>query len=304
MATKATTTTNPAGGIYQNMLNDFGFKYVFGRPKFLIAFLNELLKGEEKIKKVKYLNSEYLGKTNADRRAVFDILCTNNNGEQILLEMQNIYQKHFLDRSIFYGSSLIQRQGKKGKWDFHLKPTSVICILNFIPDELKGSNDPTIHSKLTDIKTKQVISDKFNYIYVTLPKFRKEKEELVTRMDFWLYTLIHSRKMLEVPTIITQDRLFNNLLSTIKINKLTPTDMRVYNHYEHRFDYDLSMYATGHLEQGLRQGREEGLRLGLEKGREENTRQIVKNALGRGFSPKEISAFTGLTLEQIEKLSH
>ncbi len=47
-------------------------------------FLNELLKGKEQIEDLTYLNSEKLGKTKADRKAIFDIYCQNKQGEKFI----------------------------------------------------------------------------------------------------------------------------------------------------------------------------------------------------------------------------
>jgi predicted transposase/invertase (TIGR01784 family) len=299
-------TVRPADGIYQNLLNDFGFKHVFTQSKFLIAFLNELLNGVEKIETVEYLNSECLGKTEADRRAVFDILCRNDKGEKILLEMQNLHQEFFLDRSIYYSSFLVQQQGKKGEWDFNLKSMYVIGILNFIPDELKPFSGVVCHAQLLDKKTKQIVSDKLNFIYVSLPKFRKRRDELTTQMDFWLYTLIHSRKMFNPPKSIVKNELFNDLLFDIRLKNLNEVTMEVYKNSEQRFNYDLSMYATGHLKEGLKKGMQAGLRKGLrrgrQEGREDEQQQIALSALKLGYSSEEVAALTGLTLEQLKEL--
>jgi hypothetical protein len=106
-------TVRPAGGIYQNLLNDFGFKHVFRQQKFLIAFLNELLNGVEKIETVEYLNSEHLGKTEQDRYAVFDILCSNANADNT-----GASSDAPLRNPIAYpSSSLNWRSSRSGRWN-------------------------------------------------------------------------------------------------------------------------------------------------------------------------------------------
>ncbi|MDR0618902.1 MAG: Rpn family recombination-promoting nuclease/putative transposase [Bacteroidales bacterium] len=172
---------------YQNLLTDFGFKFVFKQERFLIPFLNELLQGREKIKKVTILDSEFLGKTKEDRKAVFDIYCENENDEKFLIEMQNLHQYYFLDRSLFYSSFLIQRQGKKGKWNFKLKAMYVIGILNFVPKEMRETDEYLYRILLKDDKTGITAFDKLKFIFVSLPKFIKTEPELRTPLDYWLY---------------------------------------------------------------------------------------------------------------------
>ena len=115
---------------YINPYTDFGFKKLFGEEasKDLLAdFLNTLLPERHQIHTLEFRNPELLGPTSADRRAVFDIYCENNKGEQFIVEMQKAEQEFFKDRSVYYISYLIRQQGKKGKnWNYERH-----CCLKF-----------------------------------------------------------------------------------------------------------------------------------------------------------------------------
>ena len=83
---------------YVNFYTDFAFKKLFGteaNKELLISFLNSLLAGKEEIKTLTYLNSEHLGTTETDRKAVFDVYCENEKGEKFLIEMQKAEQQFF-----------------------------------------------------------------------------------------------------------------------------------------------------------------------------------------------------------------
>ena len=119
---------------YINPYTDFGFKMLFGtemNKELLISFINSLLSGKEVIRDLTYLNTEHLGTSEADRRAVFDVYCENERGEKILIEMQRGEQQFFKDRSLYYATFPIREQGEKGEWDYRLKAVYVIGILNF-----------------------------------------------------------------------------------------------------------------------------------------------------------------------------
>ncbi|NET49875.1 MAG: hypothetical protein F6K09_14400, partial [Merismopedia sp. SIO2A8] len=76
---------------YINLLTDFGFKRVFGteaNKELAIDFLNTLLPTHHKIQDLTFRNNENLGATERDRRAIFDIFCQGDNGEQFIVEMQ------------------------------------------------------------------------------------------------------------------------------------------------------------------------------------------------------------------------
>ena len=55
-------------------------------------------------------------------------------------------------------------------------------------------------------------------------------------------------------------------------------------------------------EEGLKEGKEKGLKEGIEKGLKESKIETAKNCLTRGFDIETISAITGLTSQEIEKL--
>ena len=144
------------GDKYINPFTDFGFKKLFGtevNKDLLMDFLNELIHSEGKIKEVKYLNPEQLGRSEDDRRAVFDIYCETETGETFIVEMQKAKLNFFKDRSVYYASFPIREQGLRGDWDYRLKSVYTVGILNFTFNESKDEKD-YYHSevKLMDVR--------------------------------------------------------------------------------------------------------------------------------------------------------
>lgn len=198
-------------GKYINPFTDFGFKILFGTEPnkiLLIDFLNQVLGDREKIKDLTYLNNEALGKTNRERKAIFDLYCVNDKGEYFIIELQNVKQEFFLDRSIFYGTFPIQNQATKGKdWDYCLKAVYTICLLNFRLS-IQGSEERYLREvMLMDKQTYEIFYDKLTFIYLEMPKFVKRADELETRFDKWLYVLRHLSAFLERPKEL-QEKVF------------------------------------------------------------------------------------------------
>lgn len=108
---------------YINPFTDFGFKKLFGtefNKELLIDFLNQVLGEREQIRDLTYLNTENQGKTETDRKAVFDLYCENQQGEKFIIEMQNVSQMYFKDRSLYYATFPLQEQAPKGRdWDYY-----------------------------------------------------------------------------------------------------------------------------------------------------------------------------------------
>jgi len=99
---------------YINPFTDYRFKRLLGEEPnkdLLLDFLNELLVEEQgRIAELFYLPSEKLPISLGDIRAIFDIYCTNEKGEQFIVEFQKAEQKFFKDRTVFYSTFPIQEQ--------------------------------------------------------------------------------------------------------------------------------------------------------------------------------------------------
>ncbi len=80
-----------------NPFTDFGFKKIFGEEAskpLLIDFLNSLLPQQNQIKELSFRNPELLGQFPADRKAIYDIYCENNQGEKFIVELQKAKQNY------------------------------------------------------------------------------------------------------------------------------------------------------------------------------------------------------------------
>ena len=69
---------------YIDPFTDFGFKHIFGteeNKRFLISFLNDLLELDSPIVDVTYRNLEKFGLNIVDRKAIFNVYCTDERGD-------------------------------------------------------------------------------------------------------------------------------------------------------------------------------------------------------------------------------
>ena len=180
---------------YLNPHTDFGFKRLFGtefNKDLLISFLNAMFHGEQTVTNVTYLNSEQLGDRIDERRAVFDVYCHNEKGEKFIVEMQNVYQEFFKDRTIYYSTFPIREQAQRGTdWDFRLNSVYTIGLLNFnYADGIDNAHRWHHEVKLMEVDTKEVFYDKLTYVYVEIPKFNKREDELVTMYDMPRFSML------------------------------------------------------------------------------------------------------------------
>ncbi len=307
---------------YINPFTDYGFKRLFGEEPnkdLLLDFLNELLRDREgTITELSYLPNDKLPISVGDRKAIFDIYCTNEKGERFIVEMQKAEQKFFKDRTVFYSTFPIQEQARnKGRhWDFRLKSVYTIGILDFEFEE--SDKDKYLHDvKLTEQETKKVFYDKFHYIYLEMPKFTKTESELETRFDKWMFVLKNLPKLDRIPSKL-KEKIFLKLFEIAEIARLEPNEYRQYeasmNAYRDIFNIKNTHLEKGRkegLKQGRIEGKEEGLIEGRKEGRIEGKQEgliegriaIAKKALKAGLSMEIIMKLTGLTEDEINKLA-
>lgn len=283
---------------YINPYTDFGFKMLFGtemNKELLISFINSLLSGKEVIRDLTYLNTEHLGTSAADRRAVFDVYCENERGEKILIEMQRGEQQFFKDRSLYYATFPIREQGEKGEWDYRLKAVYVIGILNF---KFDSEDDNYFHHEvqLMDVCTKQVFYDKLTFIYLEMPKFNKSEDELVTMFDKWLFVLRNLSRLMARPAAL-QDRIFIRLFEAAEIAKFTKEQYEAY-------EESLKVYRDWQntIVTAEQKGMAKGMAEGIAKGRMEQNIANARSMKLAGLDYEIISQVTGLSKDEIDKL--
>lgn len=293
---------------YINPHTDFGFKRLFGsefNKELLVSFLNALFAGKKEIRDVTYMNSEQLGERIESRRAIFDVYCETTDGERFIVEMQNVYQEFFKDRTIYYSTFPIREQAKKGEWDFHLNGVYTVGLLNFIFEDKGESASRMQHEvKLMDVDTKKVFYDKLTYVYVEIPKFDKTEEKLVTMYDKWMYVLKNLSRLMERPAAL-QERVFTRLFEQAEIAKFNASDLKAYEDSMNAYRDIVNAINTARKDsfsEGKAEGRAEGIAEGREEGMAKRNIEIAKTMLGNGEAIDKIILYTGLSEEDIKQL--
>ncbi len=271
---------------YINPFTDYGFKRLFGEEPnkdLLLDFLNELLKKEQgKITDLKYLKNENLASTELNRKAIFDLYCTNEKGEKFIVELQKTKQKFFKDRTVYYSTFPIREQAVVGSdWNFELKKVYTIAILDFVFDKDKNDTAKFRYDvKLTDIETNKIFYDKLTFIYLEMPKFNKRAEDLDTRFEKWLYVLKNLHKLDRIPEKL-KENIFLKLFDTAEISKFTQKE---YQEYENSLKY----YRD--------------LKNSLDTAKEEKAIEIAKNLFMNGVDIEIIMKSTGLTEKELKNI--
>ena len=290
---------------YINPHTDFGFKRLFGsefNKELLISFLNAMFHGEQNVQDVTYLNSEHLGERADARRAIFDVYCQNDMGEKFIVEMQNVYQEFFKDRTIYYSTFPIREQAQRGgEWDFHLNSVYTIGLLNFnFAEGMENAHRWHHEVKLMEVDTHEVFYDKLTYIYVEIPKFDKTEDQLVTMYDKWMFVLKNLSRLMERPAAL-QERVFTRLFEQAEISKFNPQELKSYEDSVNAYRDIVNAIKTAEKRK-YAEGKAEGKAEGRAEGRAEGKAEVARKLLTIGLSIEQIAEATGLTADEIRAL--
>ena len=274
---------------YIDPFTDFGFKKLFGEEcnkDLLLDFLNELLHQKEgKIVSLTYMKSEQLGRSEADRKAVFDLHCENEKGEKFIVEMQKTKQTFFKDRALYYSTFPIVKQSITGDWNYELKAVYTVAILDFVFEEDKKDVDKYRYDvMLTDIETHKIFYDKLKFVYLEMPKFTKNVDELETHFEKWMYVLKNLKRLDNIPDKL-REKIFEKIFETAEIAKLSSEE------YE---QYVISLKTYRDYKNSIDTAREEG--------KAEEKLEIAKNLKALGMPANQIAIATNLSIEVIENL--
>jgi len=291
---------------YIDPLTDFGFKRLFGSEPdkdIMIEFLNALFEGEKTIADIVYSATEYNGEHSKEKKVLFDLTCTGQDGEKFIIEMQRTDQEFFRDRCIFYMSRLISAQLPKGNanWDAPLKEVYLIGIMEF---QFNNINDSYLHNiALVNTDTGKVFYKGMGYKFLELPNFAKKEQELETDLDKWFYLLKNLSRLDKIPDFLDK-RVFQKIFKIAEMSNMTKEERELYHS---------DVKAKSDWNAGIRfaekKAKAEGLEQGIAKGLKEGLAKELKRAISiartlkqKAMPIQEIAEITGLSVEEIELL--
>ena len=315
-------------GKYIDLRCDFGFKYCMSDPIIMKSFLNALLEGDvEKITSVTFENVEMPRDTINQRGVTFDLHCTTETGDTILIEMQNSYQKFFKTRANFYIFNLMSKKIRRGiEWGKMENDITRIIGIFIMGDGLAGLDDAITCTAECNVKTGEIFWDRHRKYFINLPKFKFDAENITTK-DIWINFFKNLGDMDKIHKSVYEraDEGLLRLLEKAKVAALTDEERDIYEASMKRLEDEVDMEELGYkigMEEGLdigrkegrKEGREEGRKEGRKEGREEGRKegreegehnkaiQIATDMKQEGLDSALIAKLTNLSLEEIEKL--
>jgi len=234
-----------------------------------------------------YNKNEHPGDIQEEGTAIFDLICTGDNGERFLIEIQRARQGYFKERALFYTSRVISDQAPKGKrsaWAYNITEVYFIALLEDFTFGDSPANKYLHDICLCDRDTGEIFYDKLGYTYIELSKFVKADTDLETELDKWLYFLKNMPGMDRLPVYLRKP-IFEKLFSIAEYTNLTKEEKTMYDsNLKYKWDNkNVLDYAVKEAEY-------------------KKTLDIAREMKKDGLPPAQIAKFTKLSIQEIEKL--
>ncbi|BBB90227.1 Rpn family recombination-promoting nuclease/putative transposase [Methylomusa anaerophila] len=275
-----------------NRLNDYLFKWVFGREEhkdILLNFLNSVLSvnGSEELTDITLAERELDPAHLQDKLSRLDILGKASDGSFVNIEVQIVNERDIDKRTLYYWAKLYQSQLQSGQTYKELCRTVTINVLgfSFLPETQPH------HSvfSLYDIATGYRLNRDMEVHFLELPKWKTLRTKPRTRLEKWLTYLGNYANPQEMEEIV---------MSEPAIQKALSAEERFLQQDKERYLYEMREKALRDHLSAMYYAKEEG----REEGREEGIRETALRLLAMGLLPADVSKGTGLSLEEVEKL--
>ena len=292
---------------YANILNDDAFKVVIFTPgnEELMARMIEVLLPGKKIRKLEFRSTEQHGLSISDKISNFDAVCTAENGELFIVEMQGLPQESYADRMLCYASFPIRmqlaqklsdiRSGKGRPMDYSLVPVYVLSFVNFaIPHEDEAIlRDGLVSSyRICSPETGELMTEALYFAYLELGRLEVPFGEpgACTGLTQQLaYALKYMNRLTECPREF-EDRLFPLLFEASEF-----ANMNV----DKQFKVTSIMRTELDRIAENEYARKQGVKQGMEQGRAEESRRMALKLRELGVDSAIIQQATGLNPKEI-----
>ncbi|NSM56277.1 Rpn family recombination-promoting nuclease/putative transposase, partial [Wolbachia endosymbiont of Atemnus politus] len=247
--------------------NDVAFRRIFGTEKnkdILIHFLNDILgfTGKNEIKEIEFLSTIMDAEIASKKQSIVDVLCRDENGVQVIIEMQVAKTKGFEKRAQYYAAKAYSRQADKGDQYHDLKEIIFIAIADCIlfPDKSEYKSKHTIRDEDTN---EHDLKD-FYFTFIELPKFPKTKEDQLSNIvEKWVYFFKYADE--------TSEKELEKIIGSDVIIKKAYEELNRFNWSEKEFiAYEQEIKRIRDekavLAQKLDDATEKGIKIGEEKG--------------------------------------
>ncbi|TYQ28692.1 Rpn family recombination-promoting nuclease/putative transposase [Pseudanabaena sp. UWO311] len=270
-----------------NPKTDYAFKKIFGSEQshdILISFLNAILyDGKPIIQDLEILNPYLAPKIRGVKQTYLDVKANLDNGTTVIIEMQVLNIEGFEKRILYNAAKAYSNQLGVGQDYSLLNPVIALTITDF---EMFPEIDQLISRFI--LKEKDFLIDYPIYdielVFVELPKFEKDVNDLETLADKWLYFLKCARQLAIVPESMNVVPEISQAFAIANEINLTPEQIE-----------DMEMQEMFIHDQ------RNAFKKAINQGKAEGKLEMARQLLGV-LDDEAISRAAGLSVEEVARL--
>ncbi|MGL5061448.1 MAG: Rpn family recombination-promoting nuclease/putative transposase [Microcoleus sp.] len=286
---------------------EFCFKRIFGSKEskpILISFLNATVYGgNPTIADLEIIDPYSPSRVPSLKESYLDVKAQLESGVTVIIEMQVLNVQSFAKRVVYNAAKTYSTQLSRGEGYFKLKPVIALTITDF--EMFDNDREVISHFVFQEKKRLSDCVDRtIELIFIELPKFNKELEELETLTDKWIYFMKNTPSLDAVPQTMEAvseiKQAFNianeGNFSRKELADLDDREMYVLeqqNFYLQRIEEERAICREIGRKEKIAQFRELGMR--------EKALEIARQLLNV-MDDLTISQITGLSLEDIQNL--
>ncbi|WP_341733071.1 Rpn family recombination-promoting nuclease/putative transposase [Microcoleus sp. EPA2] len=277
--------------IFINPKTDYAFKKIFGSSEskdILISFLNALIyEGNPTIEDLEIINPNLPPKVEGLKDSYLDVKAQLNNGTLVIIEMQVLNVQSFGKRVFYNAAKTYAFQLQAAQGYRLLKPVIALTITDF--EMFPESEDFSSRFVLKEVnKNFTYPENDLDLVFVELPKFTKQEDQLETLADKWIYFMKNARILTSVPETMDSIPEIHQAFDIANQARLTREELEDLDRRE-QFIYD----QQGAIIKAVQEGIEQGMR--------EKAIAIAQQLLSR-LDDRTISQTTGLSVEDVRNL--
>lgn len=290
---------------FLDVKTDYAFKKVFGSTDSkdkLISFLNSIVYENAviKIKDLTIVDPYNIPMIKGMKDTFVDVKAVLEDDSLVIIEMQVLHHNAFEKRVLYNAAKNYSVQLNKAE-DYHLlNPVIALSIVDFTMFE----NENVVNRfKLLEKDTFINYSDDIELIFVELPKFKKQEDELTYIKDQWIYFIKNAGSLEYVPTNL--DNNIKNALNIVNEANLSKDELEA----QHKRKEFISIQKLAIMkadndgfDRGLERGIEKGIEKGIEQGRLDERKKLIIKAYKNGTPTSIIGSFVDMDEEDIIEL--
>ena len=274
-----------------NPKTDYAFKKIFGSSEskdILISFLNAMIyDGNPTIADLEIINPNLPPRVEGLKDTYLDVKAKLADGTLVIIEMQVLNVESFGKRVLYNAAKTYAFQLQKGEGYRMLKPVIALTLTDF---EMFPNSERLISRFVyKEASTNLIYTDNnIELVFVELPKFTKEVDQLETLADKWIYFMKYARTITDVPPVMDSVPEIHQAFDIANQVNLSPEELEDIERRE-MFIYD----QQGAILQAVQEARQEA--------RQAEKLAIARQLLDR-LDDATIGQTTGLSIEDVRNL--